>query len=112
MQGTDSSRSLRRDLARSHGYIGDVQLDLGMPEQSLASYRQAEAIRRQLADEDPRDTEARFQLARSFRNTGYFYDREGQLDQAIQEYAQARRYSEELVRERTAVTEYKSDLTD
>ncbi len=112
LQGTDSSRSLRRDLARSHGYIGDVQLDLGMPEQSLASYRQAEAIRRQLADEDPRDTEARFQLARSFRNTGNFYDREGQLTQAVKEYAQARRYSEELVRERTAVTEYKSDLTD
>ena len=59
-------RSLRRDLARSHGYIGDVELELGMPEKALTVLPSSGSDSQAIATEEPEDTEARFPTGTQF----------------------------------------------
>jgi tetratricopeptide (TPR) repeat protein/tRNA A-37 threonylcarbamoyl transferase component Bud32 len=93
------NRKYRRDLARSYGYMGDTQLALGLEKQAWDSYQEAEKIRQELAD-DPGEGEnpivAKYQLARSFGNTGAFYDWQGKPELAIAHYLKRMEYVEGL----------------
>jgi serine/threonine-protein kinase len=112
-----AKREYRRDLARSYGYIGDVLLEQGKDEEALQAYKDAEHIRVALVDEDPTDWEAKFQLARSYQNTGRFYStghlagaNANPLETAINAYKQGRLLEEELVSRNPANTQYRYDL--
>lgn len=104
------TREFRRDLARSHGYIGDVQLALGQTAEALKSYTAAEQIRQALVDDDSQDVEARFQLARSFDNTGNFYWMTGDVPRALAALKRARQDQERIVHDHPAITVYQADL--
>src|SRR5262249_2520153 len=62
----ETNRTYWTDLARSHGYLGDVQLVLGMLKDAEDSYSRAENVRKQLVEDKGTDLPARFQLARSY----------------------------------------------
>jgi hypothetical protein len=92
-------RIFRRDLARSHGYTGDTQLQLGLNDAAAASYASAAEIRESLVvelrggDATPEELmEARCQRARDFGNLGTLHDWTGELDRAIEALEERRRY--------------------
>jgi serine/threonine protein kinase len=82
---------IRRDLARSYGYLGDTLLNLGEYSLAWTEYQEAENIRQELAEQASNDLEAQMQLARSYANTGYYYRRQGRLD-AVEPFRKAREY--------------------
>ncbi len=57
----------RAALARSYGYIGDVQLELLYTKDAIQAYGEAERIRRELVNEQPDNWDARFELAPAIR---------------------------------------------
>ena len=98
-----------RDLARSHGYIGDVELDLGRFPQADRSYWESHARRQALA-KDPADHEAQFQLARSFGNFANFQTRQRAYATALDYHRQAREIQQKLADAFPAFAEYRADL--
>jgi tetratricopeptide (TPR) repeat protein len=76
----------RRDLARSYGYMGDTQLELGRVDEARQSYAEAEKLRAQLVADNPGDADALCLHARDFGNLGYLYDWTGDADRAVQKY--------------------------
>ncbi len=100
-----------RDLARSHGYIGDVELDLGRFADADASYWESHRRRLLLAEKDKRDpAEAQFQLARSFSNFGNYQARTRAVNTAIDFFERSLAIQEKLAGGNLALTEYQSDL--
>lgn len=96
----------RRDLARGHGYLGDVYLEVGKPKDAWREYQIAEDHRRKLVEHlrqqgpktSPADLrDARQQLARSRSNEGFFRLWQGQPDEASLAYDDARRMQKELL---------------
>jgi tRNA A-37 threonylcarbamoyl transferase component Bud32/tetratricopeptide (TPR) repeat protein len=85
----------RSDLARSYGYLGDVQILLGEAAEGLDSYRKAEQLRAELAEENPDDPKALCLHARDFGNMGSYYDRMGDPQKALDSYRQRVRYYQE-----------------
>lgn len=103
-------REFKRDLGRSYGYLGDVQIALGEYQKALRSYRRSVEIRQQVADSKPSDHEARFQLARGFRNLGHLSRLENDLEMAIKWYTKATDEDRRLVDEEPLISDYRSDL--
>lgn len=105
------SRPCRRDLARSHGYVGDVYIRLedAPYKKTKAAYDKALEIRQKLVDEDDNDDEAKFQLARSFENNGRLFNQMNQLKDAIREYATACDYQQKIVKRKPGVLVYQRD---
>src|SRR5205085_8906134 len=104
-----SNRSFRRDLARSHGYLGDTYLELGDTTKAWDAYRESEVIRQKLADEDAADAEARFQLARSYSNEGYYalWHSINDPERARKAYEKALVVQRQLVEEHSEIADYK-----
>ncbi|MBL8798626.1 MAG: protein kinase [Planctomycetia bacterium] len=106
----------RRDLARSHGYIGDVYMGLGDETRARKAYQASHELRWQLFEDNQKspavkDPDLKFQLARSFENTGNLYRKRGSRpEQAIRDYSQAKAYQQELVQYNSLVTDYQGDL--
>ena len=61
-------RAIRRDLARSSGYLGDLHLRRGEVDTALDDYEQSLKSRRDLLKASPGDPESRFQCARGEAN--------------------------------------------
>jgi tetratricopeptide (TPR) repeat protein len=102
------NRRYRTDLARSYGFLGDVQLNLGRLAQADLSYWESHHLREKLAaDHDP---EAEFQLARSWSNFASYQIRVRALATAVFFYDKARELQEGLVKAYPAVTDYQTDL--
>ncbi len=114
----------QRDLARSHGYLGDLQLDLGLLSKADASYAASHKIRLRLAGKDEDEEagarppakeekpspESLFQLARSYNNFGNYHTRGRAHHAAYGWRLAALRLQKALVAEHPAVTEYLDDL--
>jgi tetratricopeptide (TPR) repeat protein len=64
---------IRRDLACSHGSLGDIYLSLGDFALALNEYQDAEEIRKELAAAPRADLDAQMQLARSYASKGRYY---------------------------------------
>jgi tRNA A-37 threonylcarbamoyl transferase component Bud32/tetratricopeptide (TPR) repeat protein len=90
----------RRDLARSYGYMGDTQLELGQVDEARKSYDEAKKLRVQLVEENPGDADALCLHARDFGNLGYLNDWIGQADLAVQQYRAGLAMYEQLHAER------------
>ncbi len=70
-------------LARSHGYIGDVYLELQQLDKAHESYWQAKKLRKSLLEVNNNDREARCLCARDAGNLSYYYDWGGDLGNAL-----------------------------
>ncbi len=103
-------REFKRDLGRSYGYLGDVQIALGEYQKALDSYRKSVEIRQLIAESKPSDHEARFQLARGFRNLGHLSRLESDLEMAIKWFTKATDEDRRLVDEEPLITDYRGDL--
>ncbi|MDB5310024.1 MAG: hypothetical protein JWO38_4226 [Gemmataceae bacterium] len=70
-------REYCRDLARSHGYLGDVQLVTDPVGSALDSYLRAKELRQALAEKDPQNVEAQCLHARDFGNLASAHEWQG-----------------------------------
>ncbi len=107
---TEFIHEAKRDLARSHGYRGDVYVARGQYPEAEEDYREARRLRSQLVEALPADASVRFQNARGIANMGRLHDNQGQADRAIREYTKAVEEHEKIVTMEPAVTEYRRDL--
>jgi tetratricopeptide (TPR) repeat protein len=105
------TKKTQRDLARTYGYIGDVELDLRRYPEARTSYDASHTIRERLA-KDANDLEAQFQLARSWANLGNHKTRKPDPDYqgAINDFEKSRELQAKLVERDPTVTDYKTDL--
>ncbi len=83
-----------RNLARSHGYLGDAQVRKGLLEDARSSYQEAEKLRAQLAESGNPDDLCLH--ARDDGNFAEFYEWQGEtmLEQALTHRQQRVRYYE------------------
>lgn len=110
--------TMKRDLAISYGYLGDALLDMDQEVQAKDAYDSSERYRRELVEKDSTDLEARFQLARSYENTSFFYRRrksrigskQGDFEEAKKLLTVVRDMREVMVREKPANSRYRQDL--
>lgn len=106
----ERSRVHLRDLGRSFGYLGDVQLELGDYQGAEDSYTRSMQLREELVKSKPDDDEARFQLARAYRNLGHLHQLQDDLDAALRWFQRAVAQDRDLVRDFPSVTDYQGDL--
>jgi serine/threonine protein kinase len=104
------ARDYRKDLARSHGYVGDVQRQLGMRPAAEASYAKSLELRDALVDQDPLDQDAQFQLARGHENMGNLYALLDRPADSVAHFKRARTLLQTLVQANPGVAEYQLDL--
>ncbi len=74
------------ELARCHGYIGDLQLEGGRLDEAESSYRASHRIREATLPRPARRRRLAFQLARSHRNFGRLNRPWGDRNEAIASY--------------------------
>jgi tetratricopeptide (TPR) repeat protein len=82
---------IRRDLARSHDYLGNTYLNLGDFALALKEYEDAEEIRKELAGAPRADLDAQMQLARGYAGKGYYYRHLGEPE-ALGHFVRAREH--------------------
>ncbi|MEK6259102.1 MAG: serine/threonine-protein kinase [Planctomycetota bacterium] len=93
-------RSLQRDLARSHGYLGDLYLAQGLVAKAEKSYKESKGLREELYRENRMDPESRFQFARGLGNFGVLERNfRGNLDHAVEVLTQAEELQSGLAKE-------------
>jgi tetratricopeptide (TPR) repeat protein len=76
----------KRYLGRSHGYIGDIELELGDQAAADRAYNEALRLRKELADLPGAAPEDKYQYARSLGNTGNYHAWIGNFAEAIKAY--------------------------
>ncbi|MCM2375074.1 protein kinase domain-containing protein [Aporhodopirellula aestuarii] len=103
-------RGSKRDLGRSYGYLGDVQIAIGDYQKALHSYIRSMEMRQEVVDMKPADHEAKFQLARSFRNLGHLNSLKNDIEEAIEWYEQALQADRRLIGAEPLIADYRSDL--
>jgi serine/threonine protein kinase/tetratricopeptide (TPR) repeat protein len=101
--------ALRRDLARTYGYMGDTQLMMDRVQAARDSYRKALEIRSALADEFPKNLDAQYQLARGIGNMGRWHRWQGEYREAHKRYAEALDHLRRIAGEK-APHEFRADL--
>jgi tetratricopeptide (TPR) repeat protein len=110
-QKDPTNRAFKRDLARSHGFMADTQLALGLEEEAKKSYDAAEDLRRSLL-KGPNELEAKCQYARTLGNTGNYLDWTGKLRDAIKAHRDRKKYHQENLSRDQIPAEFQTDLAD
>jgi len=100
----------RQELARSHGYQGDAYLEASDEEAARSAYDESQKIRESLVKEAPDNEERRFELARSYQNSGRLSAWLNKIPEAIENFRQARDIQLKLHDEKRSVVKYKTDL--
>jgi hypothetical protein len=109
----DARHSDLRDLARTHGYLGDLLLRLDRLADADLAYWESQRIRLRLSKEERDDPdEAQFQLARAYGNFAAYHTRTGSPATARFFLEQALEIQRALAKKNAAVTEYQTDLAD
>ncbi len=85
-----TDRKIRRNLARSHGYLGDIEVEEGKMPEAWSSYEKARKLRAELADEPDPEPEDLYMATRHSGNRGYYLEWEGKFDDAIKAYEDKR----------------------
>jgi tetratricopeptide (TPR) repeat protein len=98
------------DVARSHGWIGDVHVELQQWDKAREAYEQSLKLREELARQWPRDLETLFQFARGINNFGTLNLRKGDPAEALKHFARGVKIQETLVQEVPGKSEYRGDL--
>ena len=107
----EDRRGHQRDLARSHGYLGDLYLVRGSIADAESSYQDSDELREKLYRENPTDPEYRFQFARSLGNFGNL-ERcyKGNLDLAIDKLIRSEALQTDLEQDFPEVKTFHIDL--
>lgn len=104
------NRSLRRGIARSYGYLGDVLRSQNDMPGATAAYAESESLRQALVDEQPADDEACFQLARSHENRCNLQARLGETAAALTALRPAEKLLVGITQEQPGIADYHYDL--
>jgi tRNA A-37 threonylcarbamoyl transferase component Bud32 len=104
------NRSLRRGIARSYGYLGDVLRSQNDMPGATAAYAESESLRQALVDEQPADDEACFQLARSHENRCNLQARLGETTVALAALRPAEKLLVGITQEQPGIADYTYDL--
>jgi tRNA A-37 threonylcarbamoyl transferase component Bud32 len=104
------SRSLRRGIARSHGYLGDVLRNQNELPLATAAYTESESLRKALVEEQPGDDEACFQLARSHENSCNLEARQGKTATALIALRAAEKLLVGITQDQPGIADYQYDL--
>jgi tetratricopeptide (TPR) repeat protein/tRNA A-37 threonylcarbamoyl transferase component Bud32 len=107
--GKSKGYALRRDLARTYGYMGDTQLMMDRVREAQESYEIALGIRSTLAKKFPENLDAQYQLARGIGNMGRWNLWQGKYAEAHQEYAKTLEHLEAL-KGKAPPHEFRTDL--
>lgn len=104
-------RAVRRDLARSSGFLGDLHLRRGQVDTALDDYDQSLESRRALLKASPGDPESRFQCARGEANFAWveLVERHD-LAAALKHLEEARKLQAELVDDFSDDPDFSTDL--
>jgi serine/threonine-protein kinase len=109
-RGSERS-NYERDLARSHGYLGDLCLAQGAVPEAVENYVRSRDYRRELYKTNPTDPEYRFQLARGLGNFGSLErDFRGNLAEALEEFQEVRDIQTKLADDFPEVERFRRDL--
>ncbi|MFM7151750.1 MAG: protein kinase domain-containing protein [Gemmataceae bacterium] len=113
----DAVFGLQRKLARSHGYLGDVFLDMGNPQAADHEYWESHVLRLQLGDPnrkvDPEElAQDLMQLGRSWGNFGNMQTRFRTHRTAIDFFQSAKKYQDKLVEDHPKVTDFLTDAAE
>ena len=100
----------RQELARSFGYQGDAFLEASDEQAARKAYDASLNIRQDLVEENPQSDERRFELARSYQNSGRLAAWLDNVDDAIKDFDKARVMQLELHTKKRSVVKYKTDL--
>ena len=100
----------RQELARSHGYQGDAYLEASDEAAARSAYDESQKIRESLVQEEPDNEERRFELARSYQNSGRLSAWLDKIPDAIENFRQASAIQRKLHDEKRSVVKFKTDL--
>jgi tetratricopeptide (TPR) repeat protein len=89
-------RAFERNLARSHGYLGDAQKSNGNSAAAQESYQKAKQIRKKLAEDSNHAPDAACLHARDPRNLAALHEWDGKLNEALGEHRAAIAYYERV----------------
>ena len=104
-------RAVRRDLARSSGFLGDLHLRRGQIDTALDDYEQSLKSRRALLKTSPGDPETRFQCARGEANFAWIeLVEKHDLAKALEHLEEACKLQAELVADFSEDLEFNADL--
>lgn len=110
---SETRRSFEKELARSYGYLGDIELRLDEKNivKAMQWYDEALRIRKKLVEEKWSDSDARFELSRSYGNSSRLSAKSGKdLAKAIQEESDSFDLLRSLIKERPNNVAYRLDF--
>ncbi len=111
--GNKNDKEFERDLARSYGYQGDVELELGLNTEAETSYWKSHEIRKRLYKREPvtpDEVEAAFQYARSLQNFGNYHVRTRNFATARHFFTQTEAIQKDVLQKESDNLDYISDL--
>ena len=108
---TENRRNRNRDLARSHGYLGDLYSAQGRIGEAEKSYLISKNLREELLRSNRTDPEFRFQFARGQGNFGLLeWNYKGNLEQGLENLIDVTRMQQDLTKEFPEVVSFGNDL--
>jgi serine/threonine protein kinase/tetratricopeptide (TPR) repeat protein len=110
LEAEDPTDAARSCLALSHLGTGLVHSETGKPEEAMASYRKALAIRQKLADLNPAVTRFQTDLANSHRILGLLLWNTGKPEEAMLAFRQGLAIFQKLADANPAITEFQVGL--
>jgi serine/threonine-protein kinase len=106
----NNDRFHRRDLAMVYNNLGNLQVELGRFDKARATHEKALALRQGLADEQPGDANALFDLSYSEHNLGWLDSKVGRTESALAHYRRAVELREQVVARAPAQVGYRAEL--
>jgi tetratricopeptide (TPR) repeat protein len=97
-------------LARNHNNLGNLLSAIGRPKEAEEAYREALAIRKQLAAEFPNRPDYRHELARNHNNLGNLLSAIGRPKEAEEAYREALAIRKQLAADFPNRPDYRQDL--
>jgi serine/threonine-protein kinase len=107
----DASPEARSQLAEAYAQVGQVNWDLGRPEEALAAIRHSLALTEQMAAASPDEPRVMNSLGRAHARMGYTFRTMGRPAEALRSYERARAIQEELARDHPAIAHYREVLS-
>jgi hypothetical protein len=105
------SPKFRRDLARGHGYLGDVYAELGEWAAAHKAYAEADRIRKTLYEESGEEADPKWQLARSYTNTARLLRTQGRPPEEVLKLVEKpTEMFGDLVKAHPTIKDYQEDL--
>lgn len=100
----------RRNLARTLAILGHLYVDMENRREADAAYWESHTLRERLSNEDPRDYERKFQLARSWTNFARYQTRQRMLGTALRFFVESEKLRRDLNQKQPDNKEYVLEL--